>query len=118
MYWGPHHRSIGKRLASSRLTIMRRLTDQVSGVPSGVPDQSSARMCSPISPPPARKSRPEVSCAVTAFMGPAFPPAVAISRWRTLARGTGPPGANDPRRQLRGLPQHARLAVGVGLLLL
>ena len=42
---------------SSMLSALRRLCGQPSTGPSGVFDQSSARMRSPISPPPARKSR-------------------------------------------------------------
>jgi hypothetical protein len=37
-------------------TAVRRLCGQVSGLPSGVVDQSWARVNAPISPPPARKS--------------------------------------------------------------
>jgi len=41
---------------SSMLKVLRRLCGHCSGEPSGVVDQSSARMCAPISPPPFRQS--------------------------------------------------------------
>src|SRR5687768_1037997 len=63
MYLGPHQSSSGKRLASRRLTIMRMLDDQPAGAPMGVCDQSSARIRSPISPPPRRKSNPAACVA-------------------------------------------------------
>jgi hypothetical protein len=37
-------------------TAVRKLCGQVSGAPSGLADQSYARVNAPISPPPARKS--------------------------------------------------------------
>ena len=63
MYLGPHQSNSGKRLASRRLTIMRMLGDQSEGGPMGVCDQSSARIRSPISPPPRRKSSPAACVA-------------------------------------------------------
>src|SRR5689334_13422214 len=54
MYSGPHHKSRGNRLASNKLTIIRKLSDQPSTGPIGVADQSNARMRSPISPPSTR----------------------------------------------------------------
>src|ERR1700758_1792601 len=49
MYWGPHHKSSGKRLASKKLTAIRRLCDQLSTRPSGVVAQSRERIRDPIS---------------------------------------------------------------------
>src|SRR5688500_6488810 len=46
---------------SSMHKVLRRLCGQVEGVPSVVFDQSIARMREPISPPPARNERLEVS---------------------------------------------------------
>jgi hypothetical protein len=43
----PHHNSSGKRLASKKLTAIRRLCDQLSTGPSGVVAQSSERMRDP-----------------------------------------------------------------------
>jgi hypothetical protein len=37
-------------------TAVRKLCGQVSGCPSGLADQSYARVSAPISPPPVRKS--------------------------------------------------------------
>ena len=48
--------NIGWLVLSSIRTAVRRLCGQVSGRPSGVDDQSWARINAPISPPPARKS--------------------------------------------------------------
>src|ERR1700759_962090 len=56
MYCGPHHRSSGNRLASRRVTIVRRVGDQLSTGPIGVLDQSNAPISAPISPPPARNA--------------------------------------------------------------
>src|SRR6516225_9789138 len=55
-YSGPHHSSSGNRLASRKVTIMRRLGDHRPTGPSGVRVQSVARIRAPISPPPARNS--------------------------------------------------------------
>ena len=46
---------MGKREPMQVLTAPRKLCGHDSTAPSGVVDQSSARMRSPISPPPARK---------------------------------------------------------------
>src|SRR6185503_2119538 len=46
------------------LTVLRRLCGQVAGGPSAVLDQSSSRMRAPISPPPWRKVRLEVTSGV------------------------------------------------------
>src|SRR5215467_10008374 len=54
MYSGPHHNSSGNRLASRKVTIMRRLGNYRPTGPSGVRVQSVARIRAPISPPPAR----------------------------------------------------------------
>src|SRR5690349_19025971 len=56
MYCGPHHRSSGNRLASRKLTIVRRVGDQLSTGPIGVLDQSNVPISAPISPPPARNA--------------------------------------------------------------
>ena len=48
--------NIGWLVLSRMRTAVRRLCGQVSGGPSGVADQSKARVNAPISPPPARKS--------------------------------------------------------------
>src|SRR6266851_6802622 len=53
---GPHQMNIGWLVLSKIRTAVRRLCGQVSGFPSGLLDQSSARINAPISPPPARKS--------------------------------------------------------------
>jgi hypothetical protein len=44
---------MGKREPMQTLTALRKLWGQVSAGPSAVRDQSSARIRSPISPPPA-----------------------------------------------------------------
>jgi len=51
--------NIGWLVFSRMRNAVRKLCGQVSGVPSGLADQSYARVNAPISPPPARKS-PEV----------------------------------------------------------
>src|ERR1700679_2068578 len=56
MSCGPHQMNIGWLVLSSSRTAVRRLCGQVSGRPSGLNDQSWARISAPISPPPARKS--------------------------------------------------------------
>src|SRR5665213_971812 len=48
--------NIGWLVLSRMRSAVRRLCGQVSGGPSGVADQSWARVKAPISPPPARKS--------------------------------------------------------------
>src|SRR5665213_1652393 len=48
--------NIGWLVLSRMRTAVRRLCGQVSGLPSGVADQSWARVNAAISPPPARKS--------------------------------------------------------------
>src|ERR1700681_3288823 len=53
---GPHQMNIGWLVLSRIRTAVRRLCGQVSGFPSGLLDQSKARVNAPISPPPARKS--------------------------------------------------------------
>src|SRR5665647_394179 len=53
---GPHQIHIGWLVLSRMRNAVRRLCGQDSGFPSGVADQSWARVNAPISPPPARKS--------------------------------------------------------------
>src|ERR1700689_306589 len=53
---GPHQMNIGWLVLSRMRPAVRRLCGQVSGFPSGLDDQSCARVNAPISPPPARKS--------------------------------------------------------------
>src|SRR5450631_4734756 len=48
--------NIGWLVLSRMRTAVRKLCGQVSGLPSGVADQSNARANAPILPPPARKS--------------------------------------------------------------
>src|SRR5665213_1993710 len=48
--------NIGWLVLSTSRTAVRRLCGQLSGRPSGVDDQSRARINAPISPPPTRKS--------------------------------------------------------------
>src|SRR6202158_1817331 len=52
----PHQMNIGWLVLSRMRSAVRRLCGQVSGFPSGLADQSYARISAPISPPPARKS--------------------------------------------------------------
>src|ERR1700692_1712730 len=52
----PHQMNIGWLVLSRMRTAVRKLCGQDSGLPSGVADQSWARVNAPISPPPARKS--------------------------------------------------------------
>src|SRR5690349_2935989 len=56
MYSDPHQRRSGNRLASKKLTIVRKLGDHSSAGPIAVFDQSFARMSAPISPPPHRSA--------------------------------------------------------------
>src|SRR6266849_1218153 len=56
MSFGPHQMNIGWLVFSRMRNAVRKLCGQVSGVPSGLADQSYARVNAPISPPPARKS--------------------------------------------------------------
>src|SRR5665213_1885828 len=49
---GPHHRNIGCLDASRRLTVVNRVSDQVSIGPSGLPAQPNWRTSSAISPSP------------------------------------------------------------------
>src|SRR5476649_2200426 len=53
---GPHQMNIGWLVLSRMRTAVRKLCGQVAGSPSGLDDQSCARVNAPISPPPARKS--------------------------------------------------------------
>src|SRR6266849_4328666 len=53
---GPHQMNIGWLVFSRMRNAVRKLCGHVSGVPSGLADQSYARVNAPISPPPARKS--------------------------------------------------------------
>src|ERR1700712_5609791 len=53
---GPHQMNIGWLVLSGIRSAVRRLCGQLSGAPSGLADQSWARVNAPISPPPARKS--------------------------------------------------------------
>src|ERR1700709_2726878 len=53
---GPHQMNIGWLVLSRIRSAVRRLCGQLSGAPSGLADQSWARVNAPISPPPARKS--------------------------------------------------------------
>src|SRR3954466_16116320 len=48
----PHHRNIGWRVASSRFTVMTRVSGHRSIGPTGVCDQSKLRVSSAISPSP------------------------------------------------------------------
>src|SRR6266478_2619136 len=61
--FGPHQMNIGWLVFSRMRNAVRKLCGQVSGVPSGLADQSYARVNAPISPPPARKS-PEVGRSI------------------------------------------------------
>src|SRR5882757_3172790 len=56
MSFGPHQMNIGWLVFSRMRNAVRKLCGQCSGVPSGLADQSYARVNAPISPPPARKS--------------------------------------------------------------
>src|SRR3979411_1560557 len=56
MSFGPHQMNIGWRGLSRMRNVVRKLCGQFSGGPSGLADQSYARVNAPISPPPARKS--------------------------------------------------------------
>src|SRR5712664_2118125 len=53
---GPHQMNIGWLVFSRMRTAVRKLCGHASGGPSGLADQSYARVNAPISPPPARKS--------------------------------------------------------------
>src|ERR1700682_5220200 len=53
---GPHQMNIGWLVLSRMRSAVRKLCGQVSCLPSGLADQSQARVNAPISPPPARKS--------------------------------------------------------------
>jgi hypothetical protein len=48
--------NMGWLVFSRMRTAVRKLCGQVSGAPSGLADQSYARVNAPMSPPPARKS--------------------------------------------------------------
>ncbi|MGQ0481874.1 MAG: hypothetical protein ACT4O0_12755 [Pseudonocardia sp.] len=54
---------IGKLDARQMLTVVRRLCDQSSIGPSGVPDQFFSRITRPISPPPTSQSAPDPAAA-------------------------------------------------------
>src|SRR6185369_1305929 len=69
----PHQMNIGWRVVRTSRTVTRRLCGHVSGGPSGVFDQSNARVSAPISPPSARKS-------------PAASPLIRVASPRRLSR--------------------------------
>src|SRR4051794_32322213 len=70
--------NIGWRELRTRRTVTRRLCGHVSGDPSDVLDQSNARVKSPISPPPAKKS----------LTGSTLPMATPVTRYRIIALQT------------------------------
>src|SRR5689334_7235335 len=53
----PHQRNIGWRVARRRLTVMSKVSGQVSIGPTGVVLQSKERISSAISPPPQIRER-------------------------------------------------------------
>src|SRR5579871_2262651 len=55
---GPHHKNMGCRDASSRLTVVTKVSDQVANGPRAVVFQSKLRMRSAISPAPIIRERP------------------------------------------------------------
>src|SRR5687768_14653675 len=107
---------IGWPVFRSSRRAVRSGCGQVSGEPSGLADQSCARMSAPISPPPFRNTRVSTGCRATLCIGIA--PVVRgrtsgflalqtpQSRPRVLARpGMAPPDhllIHNPREQLGG----------------
>src|SRR5262245_38434368 len=96
-YSGPHHSSSGKRLASRKFTIMRRLWDQPLIGPMGVLAQSMERMRAPVSPPSTRKGSAKAGCSgmPSELLSP--PDCMSISR-RNLLAPTAPHLIDKPQK--------------------
>src|SRR5882724_3102629 len=120
---GPHQMNIGWLVFSRMRNAVRKLCGQVSGVPSGLADQSYARVNAPISPPPARKSAevgrlifsiqddrdqfsPIDSRNLTACRSPSKPTGRRLVPNIFSSDGTRPPGACAPAALTIGPRQH------------
>src|SRR5580700_2880990 len=96
---GPSQSRIRERELRHMLTAILTLCGQVSGEPSGVADQSLARMRAPISPPPA--SQPEFSASP--FLIDALPELRGRALGNTAApcAARGREGTNDTLKRDR-----------------
>src|SRR5262245_36247537 len=102
-YCGPHHSSSGKRLASRKFTIMRRLWDHPLIGPIGVVAQSMERMRAPVSPPSTRNGSANVDCSEMLLLLAKPPGCMSTSR-RNFTHQRAPHLLTDKPRKLRKVP--------------